>query len=100
MRNTVADSYKDWSFTLAKLGADNPDEFARIQRCMNYAVFGKHRDNIRNTATADELKKMRKLEEQIIQMVEFGYIKTLTDVRDFLRKVWEKDYPTPFLSVN
>lgn len=96
MRNTVADSYKDWSSTLAKLGAANPEDFSRIQRCMNYAVFGKHRDDIRNTATADELKKMRKLEEQVIQMVEFGYISTLKDVRDFLHKVWDRDFPTPF----
>lgn len=96
MRNTIADSYKDWTATLAKVGAKTQDDFSRCQKCINYAVFNKHHPDIRNNATTEQLNKMRDLEKQICQMVDFGYIKTLADVRGFLQKVWERDFPAPF----
>lgn len=96
LRNIVADSYKDWTATLAKVGAKTQDDFSRCQKCINYAVFNKHHPDIRNNATTEQLNKMRDLEKQICQMVDFGYIKTLADVRGFLQKVWERDFPAPF----
>lgn len=98
-RNDVADSYKDWCAGLAMLGATTPEDFSRIQKCMNYAVFNRHSDGIRDTATPEQLDKMRQLEQQIMLMSEFGYIKNLADVRTYLRKVWEKDYPNPYTEV-
>lgn len=96
IRIDVGDSYQKWCATLATLGADSPDDFSRVQKCMNYAVFNSHQDGIRNEATQPQLEKMRKLEEQIEQMAEFGYLSSLEDVRNFLRKVWEKDFPNPY----
>ena len=98
-RNDVADSYKEWCAGLAMLGATTPEDFSRIQKCMNYAVFNRHSDGIRDTATPEQLDKMRQLEQQIMLMTEFGYIKNLADVRTYLRKVWEKDYPNPYTEV-
>lgn len=99
LRIDVGDSYQKWCTTLATLGAASPDDFSRVQKCMNYAVFNNHQDGIRNEATQSQLEKMRKLEEQIEQMAEFGYLKTLADVRNFLRQVWEKDFPNPYTEV-
>lgn len=96
LRIDVGDSYQKWCATIASLGAATPEDFSRIQRCMNYAVFNSHQDGIRNEATQQQLEKMRKLEEQIGQMVEFGYLTSLDGVRSFLRKVWEKDFPNPY----
>lgn len=96
LRNVIADSYRDWSSKLAKLGATTPDDYARMQKCMNYAVFGTHRDGIRDTATTDQLRTMRKLEDQIISMIDFGYLNNLEDVRKYLQKIWQKNYPKPF----
>lgn len=99
IRIDVGDSYQKWCATLATLGAASPDDFSRVQKCMNYAVFNSHQDGIRNEATQPQLEKMRKLEEQIEQMAEFGYLSSLEDVRNFLRKVWEKDFPNPYAEV-
>ena len=95
-RNKVACSYKGWSATLKKLGATTSDDYSSVQRCMNYAIFGRHEDGIRNTATEDELIKMANLEAQISQLVEFDMIKSINDVKQFLKKVWLSKYPTPF----
>lgn len=95
-RNKVADSYKGWSATVKKLGAERPEDYKTIQRCMNYAIFGRHQEGIRDFATTEELNKLSQLEEQISQLVDFGMIKNLTDARQFLKKVWMKNFPTPF----
>jgi hypothetical protein len=97
-RNMLADSYHEWTCALARIGAENPEDYSRIQKCVNFAIFDKHVNDIRNFATLEQLNSMDKLEGQIIQLIEFGYIKSLEEVREFLRKVWEKNFPKPFSS--
>lgn len=92
-RNEVADSYKHWSRLMSRLGAMNKEDYSSVAKCMNYAVFGYHKDGIRDIATKEELDKMRKYESIIEQLIEIEDIKTIKDVKDFLKKLWVKNFP-------
>lgn len=92
-RNEVADSYKNWSRLMSRLGAVNKEDYSSVAKCMNFAVFGYHKDGIRDFATKEELDKMRKYESIIEQLIEIEDIKTIKDVKDFLKKLWVKNYP-------
>lgn len=92
-RNEVADSYKHWSRLMSKLGATQKEEYSQLAKCMNYAVFGCHKDGIRDYATYDELVKLRKYEADVEQLFDFGMLKNTKDVKEYLKKVWMKNFP-------
>jgi hypothetical protein len=100
LRMDLADSYNEWRSLVSKLGGkvdkeNNINDYSNIQKCMNYAVFGYHEDGIRDTATIEQMRKMLEYEKMFVQMYEFGVLKTLDDLRTHLKKLWEKNYPTP-----
>lgn len=100
LRMNLADSYNEWRSLVNKLGGkvdkdNNINDYSNIQKCMNYAVFGYHEDGIRDTATIEQMRKMLEYEKMFVQMYEFGVLKTLDDLRTHLKKLWEKNYPTP-----
>lgn len=100
LRMDLADSYNEWRSLVSKLGGkvdkeNNINDYSNIQKCMNYAVFGYHEDGIRDTATIEQMRKMLEYEKMFVQMYEFGVLKTLDNLRTHLKKLWEKNYPTP-----
>lgn len=99
-RNKIADSYKEWSKLISKLGGkcdkeNNINDFSTLQKCMNYAVFGYHKDDIRSEATEEQMEQIRQYEQICISMYEIGSIKTIDDLKQILKTLWQKNYPTP-----
>lgn len=99
-RNKIADSYKEWSKLISKLGGkcdkeNNVNDFSTLQKCMNYAVFGYHKDDIRSEATEEQMEQIRQYEQMCISLYEIGSIKTVDDLKQILKTLWQKNYPTP-----
>jgi hypothetical protein len=99
-RNKIADSYKEWSKLIAKLGGkcdkeNNVNDFSTLQKCMNYAVFGYHKDDIRSEATEEQMEQIRQYEQMSISLYEIGSIKTVDDLKQILKTLWQKNFPTP-----
>lgn len=98
LRMDLADSYKEWSSLIGKLGGKidkehNVNDFSNIQKCMNYAVFGYHEDGIRDKATIEEMRKLLEYQKMFVQMYEFGALKSLDILRNNLKMLWEKNFP-------
>ena len=98
LRLDLADSYKEWSSLIGKLGGkidkeNNINDYSNIQKCMNYAVFGYHEDGIRNKATIEEMRKLLEYQKMFVQMYEFGALKSLDILRNNLKMLWEKNFP-------
>lgn len=98
LRLDLADSYKEWSSLIGKLGGKidkehNINDFSNIQKCMNYAVFGYHEDGIRDKATIEEMRKLLEYQKMFVQMYEFGALKSLDILRNNLKMLWEKNFP-------
>lgn len=99
-RNKIADSYKEWSKLISKLGGkcdkeNNVNDFSTLQKCMNYAVFGYHKDDIRSEATEEQMEQIRQYEQMSISLYEIGSIKTVEDLKQILKSLWQKNFPTP-----
>lgn len=99
-RNKIADSYKEWSKLISKLGGkcdkeNNVNDFSTLQKCMNYAVFGYHKDDIRSEASEEQMEQIRQYEQMCISLYEIGSIKTVDDLKQILKSLWQKNFPTP-----
>lgn len=99
-RNKIADSYKEWSKLISKLGGkcdkeNNVNDFSTLQKCMNYAVFGYHKDDIRSEASEEQMEQIRQYEQMCISLYEIGSIKTVEDLKQILKSLWQKNFPTP-----
>ena len=99
-RNKIADSYKEWSKLISKLGGkcdkeNNINDFSTLQKCMNYSVFGYHKDDIRSEATEEQMEQIRQYEQMCISLYEIGSIKTVDDLKQILKSLWQKNFPTP-----
>lgn len=64
---------------------DSPD-FARVAKELNIAIFGKHELGIRNTASEKELERLYRLEDRIAFAINYGYVETIDEVVDVIRK--------------
>lgn len=91
-RNRIADSHRKWTDMLQLLGCKD-NQYAEVQKAMNFAVFGESYEGIRNFASEEQLLKMSALEQSIEQAVSFGLIKDLAGVGSYLNKVYEQDFP-------
>ena len=91
-RNRIADSHRKWTDMLQLLGCKD-NQYAEVQKAMNFAVFGESYEGIRNFANEEQLLKMSALEQSIEQGVSFGLIKDLAGVGSYLNKVYEQDFP-------
>jgi hypothetical protein len=91
LRVDIAKRYKAWTSTLKSAGAKEPEDYQRIAKCMNYVVFGKHFEGIRDHATTEEIAEMQKQEDFIIKSVEYGLFTTLEQIRGYLKKEYDKN---------
>lgn len=91
LRVDIAKRYKAWTSTLKSAGAKEPEDYQRIAKCMNYTVFGKHFEGIRDHATKEQIMEMQKQEDFIIKSVEYGLFTTLEQIRGYLKKEYDKN---------
>lgn len=89
-RNKIADSHTQWTKAMRKIGCSSSEDYADVQKMMNAAVFGQHFKGIRDTRTKEELDRYALVEQQVLMSIEFGFVKSVSDLRDFLKKVFEK----------
>jgi hypothetical protein len=52
---------------------------------LNKSVFGKHEDNLRQTASKEELAKLRDLEVEVSTLINVGYLKSYIDIKNYLK---------------
>jgi hypothetical protein len=96
LRVDIANRYKRWTSALKSAGAKEPEDYQRIAKCMNYTVFGKHFEGIRDHATTEEIAEMQKHEDFIIKGIEYGMFTNLKQIRGYFEKEFYKKSSTYF----
>lgn len=88
-RNKVADMYREWTAMVARFGGNDAETFKRLARCLNKAVFGYHKEGMRDFATSEELQEMARIQAEILQLIKLGYINNLKGVIKHLEKYFK-----------
>lgn len=101
-RNEAGDSYKTLSSAILNIvGKDEmPKAMSSIAKSLNYVIYNNHEPQLRNKY-ADELlmKNLCELQIDIAKLINFGFINSYDQLRNFLRKRWiEKWQPNILLS--
>lgn len=96
-RNVAGDAYiKMCSSVYGMVDEDQRNNFkeviSSIAKAINYIVFNSHEDNIRNSASKDQLNDIITLENNISNLIDDGFIKSYNELIEYLRKKWIKTW--------
>jgi len=92
-RNEAGDTYIKMCEALASISkkGDTSKNITKIAKAINIVVFGKHQSDARNKQASEEsMKEIISLQKQIINLIDFGYMKTYEQARIYLVKAWQK----------
>lgn len=89
LRIDAGDNYKLLSASASSL----PDvDYKRIAKALNYIVFNKHYDGIRQTATQEQLKELNAVQENLSFLVDMGFVKTFRELIETMRNMYSKKW--------
>lgn len=88
-RHEAGDGYKKMCRALADAGAGRVD-IMRVAQWVNYIVYSEHRRGIRQESTAEELKRLKQMQDRITFLLETGIFRTATEVLKLLRIVYHR----------
>lgn len=85
LRNAAGDGYKVMTAAVSIF----PDvDYAYIAMALNYIVFGKHYEGIRQTATVEQLKELKDIQSNLAFAVNRGFITSYQSLIIEMRKIW------------
>ena len=97
-RNLLADNNKEWSATLKKLGATKENKgYKNPNKLLNYIVINDYYKDCRNDFTVEQQQERLTLEKEIIRLNNFGFLKTLEELQNYLSRIYLSKYPNSML---
>lgn len=66
--------------------------YSDTAKALNFCIFNRHENSMRNTATAQQLKDLEDLEKTMAFSIQMGYVKTYDQFLSDLRKIWRKKF--------
>lgn len=89
LRDAAGDGYKVMTAAVSIF----PDvDYAYIATALNYIVFGKHYEGIRQTATIEQLKELKDIQSNLAFAVNRGFITSYQSLIIEMRKIWLEKY--------
>ena len=73
-RHSAGDNYKGLTSSVQRFSNVN---YSILAKGLNYIVFNQHAENLRQTATQEQLKQLTELQKQLAFSIDMGYIKSL-----------------------
>lgn len=99
-RNEAGNSYILLSAAVSQIVAkeDMPKAMASVARALNYVIYNNHERQLRNKL-ADELslKELNELQKDITKLINFEFINSYDQLRNFLRKMWSDKWQKQLL---
>lgn len=101
-RHEAGDNYRQLSKSIAAISnpEDIRDNIKKVAKAMNWVVFNKQGDNLRNTASEIQIKELSDLEKDICKFIDFGFIKSLDQLIIHLRGIWANNWKPKELSIS
>jgi len=84
-RHSAGDFYKGLASAVSRFENVN---YSQIAKGLNYIVFGKHEDELRQHATSDQLKRLTELQKQLAFAIDMGYIRSFPELINEMRRIW------------
>lgn len=101
-RNEAGDSYKTMCSAIATLiqPSQSREVFPGIAKMINYVIYNQHQRQIRNTQADEKLMDdLNKLQSEVGRLIELGFLSSIQDVQQFLRKEYVKRWGHPVKSL-
>lgn len=92
-RNEAGDAYKELSSAVARVVKPNYMKVAmkQIAEGLNWCIFNEHETAIRNQHGEEaKMRSLFELERKVASLIEDGFIKSLDEIMEYLRKQWRK----------
>jgi hypothetical protein len=84
-RHSAGDNYKGLTSAVTRFNNVN---YAQIAKGLNYIVFGRHDEGLRQTASQDQLHQLTELQKQLAFAVDMGYIRSFDELINEMRRIW------------
>lgn len=84
-RHAAGDNYRGLTAAVQRL--ENVD-YSKLAKALNYVIFGRHDQGLRQTASEKELNDLTTVENQLAFAVDMGYIKTFEELMNELRRIY------------
>lgn len=101
-RNQAGDAYIKMCSAVSKVVSNNDelsDKIKRVAKGINFVVFNKHEDGIRNSASKDELNDIIAIENVIAALVDGDFLKDYNSIINYLGSEWKKKWGNPVLAL-
>lgn len=101
-RNLAGDAYIKTCKSVSSLIKDKSelsDRIKRVAKAINFIIFNKHEDGIRNQATENQLNEISELEIAISSIIDGGFITSYEELINYLGNEWKKKWSNPVASV-
>lgn len=93
-RIEAGDKYNDLCRAISKF---KDVDYRSVAKGINYIVFNVHETQIRDTATAEQLKEIDDLQKSLAFAVDMGYIMSMDELIGELRKLWYRKWGNKFI---
>lgn len=88
-RHLAGDNYRSLASSAQYLeGCD----FVKIAKALNYIVFGRHEENLRQNASDFQLKELSDLQAKLAFSIDMGYIRTFDALINEMRRIYDMKY--------
>lgn len=97
-RNAAGEAYVRMSSSVARLVENKgelSDKISRVAKAINFIVFNKHEDGIRNMATKNQLNDIVAIENIITGVISGGFVDSYENLINYLGKEWKKKWGNP-----
>ncbi len=84
--------YKELGKHLSEKFKADGDMYKNTGRALNFCIFNRHETNMRNDASAKELKELEYLEKHLSDSISAGFIKNYDEMITYLKKVWTSKF--------
>ena len=91
-RHAAGDKYNILRFNVAKRWHPEPEFYKKLNRGLNFVVFGTHKRGIRNSATEEQLTDLVDLQKVFNYNINSGLIKNRKQLITELRKEYVRRY--------
>lgn len=84
-RHLAGDNYKGLTSAVQRFSNVN---YSQLAKGLNYVVFNKHEENLRQNASETQLKQLSELQKQLAFAIDMGYIRSFEELINEMRRIW------------